>query len=92
MGLAIIISIMETSAHALHIHPAVMQVVEDELCHRLLKMLDHDDFLLFSDALRALFLLMQAQGTRLKFQLERLLIMLVEVRTCVHACVYHVCV
>eukprot|EP00049_Salpingoeca_infusionum_P015828 m.311478 g.311478 ORF g.311478 m.311478 type:complete len:1667 (+) comp15956_c0_seq1:541-5541(+) len=73
MGLSMITIAVELSAHHLHEFPSLFEVVEDTLCRALFNLLEVDQVILFASSLRILFLLVEAQRTRFKFHLEKLL-------------------
>lgn len=94
MGLSLVTVAFETSGHIFDRYPSLMEVlrtssqspnhlvqlIADDMCRCLFVLLQSQNLLLFSAALRVIFLTFEAQRSQLKLQLTRFLTIVMEVR------------
>lgn len=70
MGLSLLTVALETSSAVLHNFSPIMELLEDELCRNLFRLLSSDGLPVFISALRVCFLIFEGQRAHLKYQLE----------------------
>ncbi|XP_055346236.1 LOW QUALITY PROTEIN: Golgi-specific brefeldin A-resistance guanine nucleotide exchange factor 1-like [Paramacrobiotus metropolitanus] len=79
LGLKLLGTVLETSAHAFPEHPTLMPLIKDELCRNLTFLLQNDRLSIFTLTLRLSFFVFESMRRSLKLQMEHFFLSLMEV-------------